>query len=283
MSATVLIVGYRAYDELARCLQSIARFEPDAAVVVVDHDADEARGRRVAAPFPSVRYVPRRENPGFAAGVNRAAQEARAGHLLLINPDCELRAPVIGPLVAVLDAHPEAGIVGGLVREADGAWQPSARRFPDWSTAFGGRTGWLTRLAPGNPLTQRNLTAPPEAGLVRADWVIGAFMLVRRETFDALRGFDEGFFLYWEDADFCRRAAARGWTTLYTSAAEVVHFTARTSRHAAVRSLWAFHASGLRYYWRHASWTARCLAPLVALGLLGRFLLRVPRSIAHRP
>jgi len=280
MSATIVIVGYRAYDELERCLASLARHEPSTPVVLVDHSADEPRGRQLAAAFPAVRYEPRRGNPGFAAGVNDAARRAGPGPILLLNPDCEAASPIVAPLVHVLDTHPEAGIVGGLVREADGTVQASARRFPGPTTGLGGRTSWLSRTVPGNPLTRRNLTTDPGRGVAPVDWVSGAFMLVRRETFEALRGFDERYFLYWEDADFCRRASDAGWTTLYAPVVEVTHVTGRASRHAPLRSLWAFHTSAMRYYWTHGSWLARLAAPAAVAALAGRFVWRLVRRRA---
>ena len=130
---------------------------------------------------------------------------------------------------------------------ADGAVQLTARRFPDWTTAFGGRTSWLTRVAPDNPLSRRNLLG--ESGVTEAivvDWVAGAFVLMRREVFAALGGLDQRFFLYWEDADLCRRAADAGWQTMYEPRAEAVHLAARSSRHAPVQSLVAFHRSVFR-------------------------------------
>ncbi|MFN7976669.1 MAG: glycosyltransferase [Vicinamibacterales bacterium] len=155
-----------------------------------------------------------------------------------------------------------------------GRLQQSARRFPDLTTAVAGRTAWLSRRLPGNPLSRRNLAARP-VGATPVDWVTGAFALIRRETFDALGGFDASFFLYWEDADFCRRARNAGWSTLYVPTPAVVHGTARSSRFVPVRSLWAFHRSAWRYYWKHGSWLARLASPAVLLGLLGRFVLRL--------
>ncbi len=280
---SILIVGYKAYDELEGCLASIARHEPGASVVVVDHDADAARGRAIQSAHPTIVYVPTPGNPGFGAGVNRAARASAAGPLLLLNPDCELTGPILEPLARVLAEHPRAGIVGGLVREADGGVQASARAFPDWTTGLAGRTSWLTRVLPGNPLTRRNLkmaagessrsAGPP----VVVDWVSGAFMLIRREAFDAIGGFDEGFFLYWEDADLCRRAKDTGWTTIYAPVATVTHHTSRASRHAPVRSLVAFHVSALRYHWKHGGWLARLLSPMVAAALATRLAVRVLR------
>ena len=276
MNASVLIVGFHTYDEIGRCLASIEAHEPDAEVIVVDHDADPVRGRELSQAHPRVTYDPRSENRGFAAGINRAARRATRPLLVILNPDVELRAPIVHTLAACLAAHPDAAIVGGLVREADGRVQASARRFPDLSTPFGGRTSWLTRVAPGNPLTRRNLASTNvEAGCSEVDWVTGACMMVRREVFESLGGFDERFFMYWEDSDLCLRALKAGWKTMYEPRAEVLHFTGRASRHAPVRSLVAFHRSVFHHYWKHASWMARLAAPLVAAGLLGRFGLKL--------
>jgi N-acetylglucosaminyl-diphospho-decaprenol L-rhamnosyltransferase len=129
-------------------------------------------------------------------------------------------------------------------------------------------------VAPDNPLTRRNLKTAPAGGVVPVDWVSGAFTLIRRETFEQLRGFDEGFFLYWEDADFCKRAADAGWITLYAPVSEVLHLTARASRHAPGPSLRAFHRSAFRYYWKHSTWVGRVWSPAVALGLAVRFAWR---------
>jgi len=277
---SVLIVGYHAYDELDRCLASLAVHEPDAEVIVIDHDADSARGGALAAAYPLVKYVARPGNPGFGAGVNDAARLATAPVFLFLNPDVELRAPVVNTLVACLESHDHAAIVGGRIREADGTIQASARRFPDLSTAFGGRTSWLTRIIPGNPISRRNLSAShaaPDAAQT-VDWVSGAFTMARADVFRALGGFDERFFMYWEDSDLCLRALGAGWTTMYEPRAEVMHLTGRSSRHAPLRSLAAFHVSAFRHYWKHGSMLARALAPIALAGLAARFVIRLAGS-----
>jgi N-acetylglucosaminyl-diphospho-decaprenol L-rhamnosyltransferase len=280
---TILIVGYRAYAELDRCLASLSTHEPSVPVVVVDHDADAAAGQALAARYPRVTYVPCPTNNGFAAGVNLAARHAAAGtDLLLLNPDCVLSGPVTGQLAAVLNAHPRAGVIGGVLLEPEGTLQRSARRFPDVTTAIAGRTSWLSRHLPGNALSRRNLSGRPASPTV-VDWVTGAFALIRRATFDAVGGFDQGFFLYWEDADFCRRAGAAGWTTMYAPTTAVMHGTARSSAFVPVKALVAFHRSAWRYYWKHGSWLARAASPVVAAGLCGRFLMKLSRHASASP
>jgi hypothetical protein len=131
-------------------------------------------------------------------------------------------------------------------------------------------------------MSRRNLPArdPADTTPVEVDWVSGACMCVRRDAFEAVGGLDEGFFLYWEDADFCRRLKHAGWRTMYVPTAGAVHVGGRSSRHAADASLEAFHRSAFRLYRKHAGRAAQLLAPLVYAGLRLRlaFMKRLVRS-----
>ncbi len=276
---SILIVNYRSYDELEQCLVSLRQFEPGTRVVVVDHEADAGRVVQLQSRHPHIEVHTFRDNPGFGAGVNRAARLANTDDMVVLNPDVVLTQPIVAPVAAYAALQPTVGIIGGLVREESGARQPSARTFPDFSTAFGGRTSLLTRLWPGNPLTHRNLVDAMAAEARRVDWVTGAFMFIRRRTYDDVRGFDERFFMYWEDADLCRRAATLGWDTAFLPAVSVLHLTGRASRHVPIRTLVAFHRSVFYYYWKHGGLVARALSPIVALGLFVRFILRLPSAL----
>src|SRR5262249_38349000 len=151
-------------------------------------------------------------NDGFGAGINRAAQEAKhAVRLFVLNPDTVLEGPILETLDRLMVDDPKIGVIAPLVRETDGSIQPSARAFPGWSTVLGGRSTWLTRALPSNPLSARNLLTGPHVKTPAAvDWVSGACMFIRRQAFDAVGGFDARFFMYWEDADLCRRLRAAG-------------------------------------------------------------------------
>ena len=218
---------------------------------------------------------------GFAKGINAGAASGRAPFLLLLNPDCVASSDFVARLVDFAVEHPEAAIVGPRIRNADGTLQGSARRFPDWSTFIAGRSSWLTKKFPKNPLSRWNLPALAEGvGTSRVDWVSGACMLVRRDAFDQAGGMDERFFLYWEDADLCRRLGELGWRTIYFPDAEVVHAGGRSSVHAYRESLAAFHASALMLFRKHARWPASWLAPLLYVLLQTRLrtLLYVHRD-----
>jgi N-acetylglucosaminyl-diphospho-decaprenol L-rhamnosyltransferase len=271
VSCAVLIVGFRAYEPLERCLSSLERFlRPDDEVVVVDHESDEAALGRALARCPRAVGIPRAGNSGFAAGVNLAARHSRAPFLLCLNPDAELLGPVPRVLEEWLVAHPAVGVAGPRVLEADGTVQLSARRFPGVSTLFGGRSTWLTRRFPNNWFTARNVSGRGAIEPLAVDWVAGSCLMTPRDVFVRLGGFDEGFFLYWEDADYCRRAAVAGFRSMYLPAVDVRHAAGRSSAFVKDRAIREFHLSAYRLYWKHSGPLGRAMAPAVHAGLAVR-------------
>ena len=266
---SVVIVNYLAYEPLANCLASLAPFAP-ADVVVVDHLTQPQSVERLATRFPAVRFIPTAGNPGFAAGVNRGMRETTGEYVLLLNPDC-IVAGDPRPLASWLAHHPKAAVCGAIVHETDGSLQASARQFPSVFTGLAGRTTWLTRVWPDNPWTMRNLVRDVPAEPIEVDWVSGACMMLRRDAFNSVGGMDEQFFLYWEDADLCRRLRQAGWLTYYSPAVSVTHLTGRSSQHAREASLVAFHESAYRYYRKHGN---PLLAPVAFTALQARLLVK---------
>jgi GT2 family glycosyltransferase len=265
---TAVIVNYQSYDELRGCLASLDRACERISVVVVDHATDPAAADEVLQAFPDVRLLPSTDNNGFAAGINQGARETDTPFLLLLNPDCVVEPEACCRLADCIEQDESVAIAGPRIRNADGSVQQSARRFPDFTTAIAGRSSWLTRVAPGNPLSRHNLLVDSTSVSHRdVDWVSGACMLVRRTAFDVVGGMDEGFFLYWEDADFCRRLKQSGYRTMYCPEAVATHVGGRSSRHAADASLEAFHRSAYRLYRKYAGPAGQLLAPLVFIGL----------------
>jgi GT2 family glycosyltransferase len=286
LPVAILIVNYRVYEDLARVLASVTpALRPGDEIVVFDQESDASALARVLAPHPSVRAVVDARNVGFAAGINRAARVSRAPFLLWLNPDTVLEGPVVDTLERWLVDHPDIAVAGPRVMNDDGTVQPSARRFPGWSTAFGGRTTWLTRRFPDNALSRYNLGANTAAAPVTVDWIAGSCLMTRRTVFEALGGLDEAFFLYWEDADFCRRAAEAGLgTSTYVPQVAVRHAGGRSASLVQAASIRAFHRSAAMLYRKHARSWRRLAAPVVALGLRVRgelLALRRVRSTKH--
>lgn len=276
MSVAVLIVNYRGYDDLERCLEALRpQLRANDEVIVVDNDSDAGMLDAVRVRFPRAQMIPSRENLGFAAGVNLAARQATAPYLLLLNPDALVEGPLLGPLEEWMRVHPNTSVLGPRVRNADGSTQPSARRFPGFSTLLGGRSTWLTRRLPGNWWSRRNLLGLDSEHPLDVDWLSGSCMLTRRDVFEEVGGMDPRFFLYWEDADYCRRVTLAGGRCTYLPSVSVRHRCGGSAKYALPRAIRAFHRSASHLYWKHAGPVKRLFAPLVFAGLALRAEVRL--------
>jgi hypothetical protein len=279
----VVIVNFNAGEHLARCLGSLpgGLGANDWHAVVVDNASADGSERAALAAGPRVSLIRAGANLGFAAAVNEGARTV-AGDLLLLNPDCRLEPGCLDPLLRDLADHPECGVVAPDVVNEDGSPQGNARGDPTLLTGLFGRSSALRRAFPGVPMSRSNVVLPSALGgdwpSVRVDWVAGSCLLARREAFDAVGGLDGGYFLYWEDADFCRRVRVAGWTIRYRADVRVIHVGGRSASAAAARALREFHRSAYRYYARHCApswWDPRRPA---ARGLLWvRWLVRRAR------
>ncbi|HVH25550.1 MAG TPA: glycosyltransferase family 2 protein [Vicinamibacterales bacterium] len=302
MPTAVLIVNYRTYSDLSRCLASLApHLGAGDEIVIVDYESDivslNAAIEQIG-PSPLVAWgptatsattanhpvrvvaVPRADNLGFAAGVNLAAARADAPYLLLLNPDAVFEGPVSHVLETWLTDHPDVGVAGPRVLNGDGTIQATARRFPDLTTWFGGRSTWLTRQFPGNWFSSRNLVGRDATMPIDVDWLSGACLVTRRELFRHLGGFDERFFMYWEDADYCYRVARAGYRRVYVPLTSVRHVGGQAAEHEPAMAIRAFHRSAYRMFRKHASGWGRLAGPLVRVGLWLRGEWRVRRAAA---
>jgi N-acetylglucosaminyl-diphospho-decaprenol L-rhamnosyltransferase len=281
---TAVIVNFNAGAELAACLESIvtAMHERAWEVVVVDNASTDGSEAVTARFEPQARLLRNPANIGFGRAVNQGLAVARAPLVLIINPDCRLGTGALEPLEAALDVHPSCAIVGPKILDPDGAVQGSARGDPDMFTGLFGRTSALRRLLPGLGASKRNVVDPEpgtrnlEPGTVdapRVDWVSGACMLARTEMLRSVGGFDERYFLYWEDADLCRRLRHRGYETRYVPDAVAIHRVGQSSRTAQRLSIRAFHDSAYLYYATHVA-----PGPLSPKRLVARALLTARRT-----
>jgi N-acetylglucosaminyl-diphospho-decaprenol L-rhamnosyltransferase len=275
---SVLIVNYKVYDELTACLTALTA-DPDgrnAEVVIVDYESDQVRLTKALTLHPQASAISHRDNRGFAAGINEAAARASGRLLLLLNPDARVEAGTIRTLTTQLESAPNILAVGPCVVSLDGEVQPTGRTFPTALTGLFGRTSMFTRFWPQNPVSRRNLPSADAREPIDVDWIAGTCVLIRAETFRAVDGFDEGYFLYWEDADLCQRLRERGGRIMYVPHARVLHGTAKSSQRAPARSLVQFHLSALRYYGKHQRGPSRVVAlPFAAAALTARLAVKL--------
>jgi len=254
-----VIVNYNAGSELVLALQSLvtdlAGREWEA--VVVDNASTDGSDTFTAAFAPRVRLIRNSTNVGFGRAVNQGVAASSAPVVLIMNPDCRVHAGAVATLRAQLDGHDACAVVGPRVLDPDGAVQGSARGDPDMLTGLFGRTSRLRDWFRLLPAARRNVVTDAAIGngtpSVVVDWVSGACMLVRLSAFEAVHGFDERYFMYWEDADLCRRLRTRGYHVRYVPGATAVHQVGHSSRSARVASIRAFHDSAYQYYATHVA------------------------------
>lgn len=269
-AVTVIVVSWNTRDLLARCLESLASTaaDLDVEVAVVDNGSTDGSLDMLRSRFPRARVLANSENVGFGRAVNQAARASNAPYLLLLNSDAALSPGALASLLAVAESHPRAGLVGACIRNPDGTFQGSYAPFPNLGREFLILSG-LGRLLFGSwypsrgPWMSRQLQA--------VDWVSGACVLVRRAAFDALGGFDEGYFLQGEEMDLCFRMRGKGWNVWYQPDAKAVHEGGGSSR-GRNRDLIELHLyrGRLRFFSRHRSaWQARMLrAQILAFSLI---------------
>jgi N-acetylglucosaminyl-diphospho-decaprenol L-rhamnosyltransferase len=292
----VVIVTYRTAELTIACLRSVQE-ERQASkaitvrAVVVDNasgDAAVIRSALEAEGWQSwVTLIEAPVNGGFAYGNNLGAQHAYAekspDYVYVLNPDTEVRPGAIGSLVRFLEASPQVGIAGGSFEHVDGRLWPIAFRFPTIVSelSHGLQIGIVSRLL------QRWTVARPMIQLTQPiDWICGAAMMIRPAVFDRIGGFDENYFLYFEETDFCNRARQAGYATWYVPESRVMHImgqsTKVTDEKAVLQRFPAYWFQSRRRYFAVTFGVVHAMViDLVAvlancLGLMKRLALRRP-------
>jgi N-acetylglucosaminyl-diphospho-decaprenol L-rhamnosyltransferase len=260
MDLSIVIVTYNSDRFIDVCLHSI-RHAMDAGdgfgatsvdVCVVDNRSTDGTVGTVRAEHPWVRVIESERNGGFAHGVNLGLRHTSGDCVLWLNPDSRVLPGAgqgVRSVLAWLREHPKAGVLGGRILDPDGSVQRSVRTFPSYGSVLGARYSLLTRLWPDNPFSQEFLRTDLSYDQVATvDWVSGACLLHRRAVSDQLHGLDEGYFMYFEDVDFCYRATQAGWTVHFHPGFSVEHHIGGSSEQAPIRMLVARHRSMWRWY-----------------------------------
>ena len=253
MDLSVCIVNWNGGGFLPACVESVYGGVEglELEVIVVDNGSSDGSAEEIARLFPMATVIEQGRNDGFAAANNVAIGRSRGDYLLFLNPDTLVDRGSIGRMKDSLDRDGGAGVIGcRLYHPETGRVESSARSDPDplpllWNLIY------LDRLFPGSRLFGRyRMSYLREDERREVDWVTGACMLARREAVEAVGGFDEGFFMYCEDIDICRRIRAEGWRVLYLPEASVGHYRGRSSERLRGEGEGALSVWGARQYAR---------------------------------
>lgn len=227
MKLSIVIVNYNTKKYLYHTLLAIYAHPPgfEFEVIVVDNASKDGTCEMLKKNFPQVRVIKNVINVGFARANNQATHRVKGKYILFLNPDAVPELDALESIVKFMDQTPYASCVGGKLLNPNGTLQLSCRSFPTYVTVFFGRRSFFRKTFPGNPFSKGFLLTDLDYNKVqKVDWIIGACMLIKKETMAQVGYFDERFFLFVEDLDFCYRANKMGFNTYYFPGAVFRHY-----------------------------------------------------------
>lgn len=265
----VVVVSFNSRAHLRACVEPLGEL-PDVNVIVVDNASSD--GSVDAILDLQLTVIRRAENGGFAAGCNEGWRAGTAPFVLFLNPDATIDADSLRTLVKELQESGQRAAVAPRIEHPDGSLAWSQRRFPRLRSTYA-RAFFLHRVFPRASWADELVREPPAYEVPASpEWLSGACLLVRRSALEAIGGWDEGFFLYGEDIDLCRRLRERGYSIVFEPSARAVHVEGASASRAETLPLLA--ASRIRYDRKHRRRAAVALDRAgIALGALTHMLL----------
>ncbi|HPZ10093.1 MAG TPA: glycosyltransferase family 2 protein [Candidatus Eremiobacteraeota bacterium] len=254
MDLSIIIVNYNSGDTLIECLSSIYErvegitFE----VILVDNHSADGSPHEIKRSFPQVYLIENERNIGFSRACNRGIKRAGGDFLLFLNPDIIMCKSISFPeLLDYMKKNRRTGLLGCKLINLDGTVQSSCRRFPDILTVIFKRISVFQCFSFARKKVSDYLKPVSNYTEVQnVDWLLGAFLLTSREIINKIGPFDERFFIYFEDVDFCRRVHRKGYEVCYYPLMEVLHYHKRESAKGFNKILFLHIWSGIKYFWK---------------------------------
>jgi len=283
---SIVIVNWNAGPVLEDCLRSLpaALGSLSAEIWVVDNASTDGSPARIRQQFPDVQVQANSVNAGFAAANNQAASQAHGRYFLLLNPDTRLPAGALEALWRYAETDSRIGVLGPRLNHADGAWQRSCwLGFPGLAMAFSDAL-YLWKI-PQLPLARRSELEPDQLTVpVDVDHLLGACLLIRRETWLQVGGLDERFFLFLEETDWCYRARQAGWRIVYNPGVNITHLGEHSVNQNPERNLTQLYRSYIQFYRKHHAPSGlrqgllKAIIALAALVRIGMWQIRALRQ-----
>lgn len=267
---------------LDACLESILRASTaDYAIeiVVVDSASSDGSVQMIREKYPQVKLLPQPVNLGYTRCNNIGLDVATGRYMLLLNPDTEVIGDALVKMTAYMEANPAVGIAGPHTLNNDGTTQSTRRRFPTLAVGLFEST-WLQPHAPQAILNHYYVNDAPDDAVVEVDWVQGSALMARREVYTQIGGLDEGYSMYSEEMDWCKRAKDAGWGIVYFGQARITHHGGKSSEQATPRTHIHFHESKLRYFRKYHGWaTAQLLRLFLLISYVGQIIIESGKSV----
>jgi GT2 family glycosyltransferase len=281
MLLSVIIVSWNTRELTRRCLQSLKDDlgDLDAEVFLIDNDSHDGTADMVAKEHPWVKLIANDSNRGFAAANNQALHVCTGQNILLLNPDTEVRSGAISTLLQFFEKHPQCGVVAPQLLNTDGTIQRSCRQFPTFMGMFYELIG-LSKLFPQRQkFREYKMLDWNHDDERQVDQPEGACLLIRRSVIEQVGMLDEGYFMLFEEVDWCYRIKKQGWQIWFTPTAQVVHHYGQSIKQVKPKMILSSHRGMYRFWWKHYR-NGRWYLDWVAYG--GLMGLAHARITAHR-
>lgn len=285
---SIIIVSWNVADLLIKCIESILASGVELTgshvtveIIVVDSASSDNTVAMVQTRYPQVKLLAQDENVGFTRGNNIGQQSANGRYLLLLNPDTEVIGGALQAMVAYLDTHGDVGIVGPYTLSSDGSYQSTRRRFPTLATAFFEST-WFQPYAPKSLMDRFYVNDVAADATLEVDWVQGSALMARRELWAQIGGLDEGYVMFSEELDWCKRAKDVGWRVVYLGSAKILHHGGKSTEQVTANKHIYFQESKLRYFSKyHGALTAQVLRAFLLATYGWQLLLESAKSLLN--
>jgi len=268
---SIILVNYNGVGVILDCLNSIEKFihSTPYEVIVVDNASTDGSSELVAQKFSHIRLIQQAKNLGFGAGNNVGAQAAKGNFLFLLNTDTVLICDPLPHLLELIQSRPDVGIIGPQLLNSDGTLQLSV--VP--AIGLRGEYQAQQQLKKYQNSQNRAEICQQFQTIQEVEIVIGAAIFLRKQLFDSLGGFDENFFMYFEESDLCQRSRNQGWKILYTPKVALIHLQGQSVNQRADAMAIEYRKSQLYYYQKHRSLIEQILLRIYLLiKFLGLFI-----------
>lgn len=285
----VVIVSWNTAQLLRQCLLTLKTdlvrsglSDSNCSVFVVDNNSSDGSAELVANEFPWVKLTANQENLGFAKANNQALNMVSAEYILLLNPDTEVKPGALSTLMDFLDAHPKAAVVAPQLLNSDGSIQRSCRAFPSFSGMLFELLG-LSRLMPNvKKFREYKMLDWQHDDERQVDQPEGACLLIRSSVFDQIGYLDEGYFMLFEEVDWCYSVKNAGWEIWFTPTAQVLHHYGQSIKQVKVKMILSSHRGLYRFWYKHYRNGRWYLDPFAYIGLMSLAYLRIAAHLIRR-
>ena len=246
-SLGLVVVSYRSSDELHNFLTSLSKSKViPGEIIVVDNSPEKSDIPSVTG-LPPVSVIHRSDNPGYgtAANVGVASLTNSCEWVVVCNPDIVVDPDTLGTLMELAASRARAGSLGPAITNEDGSLYPSARALPTLGVGIG--HALLGIVWPSNPWTRAYRGDYRSATTRLSGWLSGSFLLINRKAFQNVGGFDEGYFMFFEDVDLGARLGQAGYENVYVPAAQATHLGGRSTKKNHQAMISAHHHSAMRF------------------------------------